>query len=570
MTLVINTTDADSRVTNWHAVDWQRVNRYVRRLQTRIVKAVKQGKWRLVKSLQRLLSHSLCGRLLAVRRVTENRGKKTAGVDGVVWDTPAKKNAAVEQLGRAGYKALPLRRIYIPKKNGKKRPLGIPTMFDRGIQALHKLGLEPVAECTGDENSYGFRPERSAQDAAEQVFNSLFSPNSSMWVLEADIKACFDEISHDWLLENVPMDKRVLKKWLQAGYMEKQVYHRTDKGTPQGGIASPLLANLCLDGLEACVAKNVTEKRRRKINVIRYADDFIVTGDKKWLEEVVKPRIVAFLKIRGLRLSEEKTHITQVTDGFDFLGWHFRKYPNPGRYKLLTKPSEKSIKALAEKTGEIIRNHRSATTANLIKMLNPVIRGWVNYHKHAVAKRVFQRVDTFLFKQLWHWAKRRHPKKTSRWVRAKYFKTVRNNNWVFTGVDDKGNLNHLYKASLTPVTRFVKVKGKANPYDPEWDDYFEKRYTRKWFNSKWGRSKLRSIWRQQNGLCPICQQGFTGETGIHVHHIVERCKGGGNNFKNLVMLHPNCHRQVHHLMKSRSGYEFCIRKFNCRFLKEGL
>ncbi len=280
-----------------------------------------------------------------------------------------------------------------------------------GFRLQHKLGLEPVAECTGDYNSYGFRPQRSAQDAAEQVFNALRLQNSSSWVLEGDIKACFDEISHDWLLQNVPMDRRVLKKWLQAGYMEKNVYHQTENGTPQGGIASPLLANLCLDGLEDCVVKNLTERRKHKINVIRYADDFVVTGDsKEWLEEVIKPRIIEFLKIRGLWLSEEKTHITHITQGFDFLGWNVRKYPVSGKYKLLIKPSDKSIKALAEKTGEIIRNNRQAKTANLIKMLNPVIRGWANYHKHAVAKHVFQRVDAFLFKQLWHWAERRHPR----------------------------------------------------------------------------------------------------------------------------------------------------------------
>jgi RNA-directed DNA polymerase len=554
---------------HWHAVNWPRVNRYVRRLQVRIVKAVKQGKWRLVKTLQRLLVHSLCGRLLAVRRVTENRGKKTAGVDGVVWDTPVKKDAAVERLRQAHYKALPLRRIYIPKKNGKKRPLGIPTMLDRGFQALHKLSLEPVAECLADLNSYGFRPERSAQDAAGQVYNALRLQNSSMWVLEGDIKACFDEISHEWLLANVPMHKRSLQKWLKAGYIEKQVYHHTNNGTPQGGIISPLLANLCLDGLEACVVTDEKEKRKYKINVIRYADDFIITGpSEEWLENVVKPRVIQFLSARGLRLSEEKTHITSITEGFDFLGWNFRKYPVSGRYKLLIKPSAKSIATLAEKTGDIIRQHRQAKTANLIAMLNPLIRGWVNYHKHAVAKKVFQKVDTFLFKQLWHWAKRRHPQKSSRWVRKLYFKTVGENNWVFTGINDKGNPIYLYKASLTPVTRHVKVRAKANPYDPEWDDYFEERTTRKWFSSKWGRSKLRSIWKQQGGLCPVCQQGFNGETSIHVHHIVERCNGGGNELDNLVMLHPNCHRQVHHLSKTRRGREFCDHIFDRRFLKK--
>ena len=553
MTLALfSATDADSRVMKWHGVHWQRVHRYVRRLQIRIVKAVKLGKWRLVKCLQRLLNHSASGRLLAVRRVTENRGKKTPGVDGVVWDTPEKKMNAVERLRQKEYRAAPLRRIYIPKKNGKKRPLGIPTMFDRAQQALHKLGLEPVAECTADPNSYGFRPERSAHDAAEQVYNALRLKTSAQWVLEGDIKACFDEISHEWMLKNIPMDKRILGKWLKAGYMEENVYHPTENGTPQGGIISPLLANLCLDGLEECIAKNVTEKRRHKMNVIRYADDFIITGDsKEWLENEVKPRVIQHLAERGLRLSEEKTHITHINEGFDFLGWHFRKYPNGTHRagKLLTKPSEKSIHALAEKTGEIIRRNRQAKTANLLKKLNPMIRGWANYHKHAVAKRVFSRVDTFIFKQIWQWARRRHPRKIPHWVREHYFKTMGKNHWVLTGVDDQGNPIHLAKTIYVPVTRYVKIYGKANPYDPEWENYFEERYFNKWKSTERGKSKLRKLWKQQGRKCPMCSQRFNGESSIHTHHIVERCKGGGDNLENLVLLHPNCHRQAHHLMK---------------------
>lgn len=554
MTLAYFATDANPHLMHWHWVDWPKVNRFVRRLQTRIVKAVKASKWRLVKNLQRLLSHSICGRLLAVRRVTENRGKKTAGVDGIVWDTPEKKLAAVYQLGASGYTASPLRRLYIPKKNGKKRPLGIPIMRDRALQAVHKLGLEPVAECLADANSYGFRPERSAQDAAEQIYNALRLKNSAQWVLEGDIKACFDEISHDWLLANVPMDKRILRKWLNAGFMEKQVFHTTEQGTPQGGIISPILANLCLDGLETCVIKNERERRRYKVNVIRYADDFVITGDsKEWLESVAKPRLIQFLQSRGLRLSEEKTHITHIAQGFDFLGWHFRKYSNG---KLLTKPSNKSVKTLLEKTGEIFRGNRQAKTVNVIKMLNPIIRGWANYHKHAVAKRIFGRVDHLIFKQSWYWATRRHPKKSLKWIKRKYFKTLGNHHWMFAGEDDNGNRFHLFKAGWVPVTRHTKVKGKANPYDPDWDDYFEARYTKKWFSSKWGRTKMRSLWRQQSGICPVCQQGFSGETSIHVHHILERSKGGSDRLDNLVMLHPNCHRQVHHLMNLGADMRF--------------
>ena len=301
--------------------------------------------------------------------------------------------------------------------------------------------------------------------------------------------------------------------------------------------------------------------------MVRYADDFIITGNsKEHLESVVKPRIIAFLAERGLRLSEKKTRITHIDEGFDFLGWHVRKYNG----KLLIKPSKQSVKALAEKTGEIFRANRQATPANLLKQLNPVIRGWANYHKHAVAKGTFYSVDTFIFKQLWQWASRRHPKKPPHWVRRKYFFTEGNRNWVFKAVDDKGNPIRLYKAFLTPVTRHIKIQGKANPFDPAWEGYFEQRYTRKWHSSKWGKSKLRTLWRRQHGHCPVCGQGFKGDTAIHAHHLIERCKGGSDNLDNLVLLHPNCHRQVHHLMKLGADVSFLSATSTDRFPQGGL
>lgn len=223
---------------DWHATDWQKVNENVRRLQVRIVKATQEGRWNKVKALQHLLTHSASGKLLAVRRVTENTGKRTSGVDKVTWETPEKKIAAVHTLKRRGYQPLPLKRVYIPKSNGKMRPLGIPTMKDRAMQALHLLALDPIAETTADPNSYGFRKERSTADAREQCFNALRLKNSAQWILEGDIKGCFDNISHDWMLEHIPTDKLMLKKWLKAGYMDKHVLHATQDGTPQGGISA--------------------------------------------------------------------------------------------------------------------------------------------------------------------------------------------------------------------------------------------------------------------------------------------------------------------------------------------
>lgn len=300
---------------SWHTINWKRQYRTVRRLQTRIVKATQEKQWRRVKALQRLLTRSFAAKALAVRRVTENSGRKTPGIDGKTWSTPAEKWNAINNLRRNGYKPGPLKRVYIPKSNGKLRPLGIPTMKDRAMQALYLLALEPVAETTADRNSYGFRPHRSCADAIEQVFNNLNRKTSATWVLEGDIKGCFDNISHKWLLEHIPMDKRILRSWLNAGFMEKGRLFTTDAGTPQGAPCSPVLANMCLDGLETILTnrfgrKGTAKASKSKVNYVRYADDFIVTGiSREILESEVKPLITAFMQERGLLLSEEKTTV---------------------------------------------------------------------------------------------------------------------------------------------------------------------------------------------------------------------------------------------------------------------
>ncbi len=307
---------------DWHAIDWQKVNHNVRRLQARIVKATKEKRWGKVKALQRLLTHSFSGKALAVRRVTENQGKNTPGVDKVTWNTPHKKINAVYSLRQRDYHPQPLRRVYIPKKNGKKRPLGIPVMKCRAMQALYLLALDPVAETTADPNSYGFRPGRSTADAIEQCFGILAKQNSPQWILEGDIKGCFDAISHEWLLTHIPMEKTMLKKWLKAGYMDRQVLYPTKEGTPQGGIISPVFANMTLDGLERMLAEYLPKTTRKGhsagLNFIRYADDFIITGkSKELLEQEVKPLVEQFMRERGLQLSPEKTVITHIEEGFD-------------------------------------------------------------------------------------------------------------------------------------------------------------------------------------------------------------------------------------------------------------
>jgi RNA-directed DNA polymerase len=536
-------------ITDWHAIDWQAANQNVRRLQARIVKATQEKRWGKVKALQRLLTHSFSGKALAVRRVTENQGKNTPGVDKVIWNTPQKKINAIYSLRQRDYHPQPLRRIYIPKKNGKKRALGIPVMKCRAMQALYLLALDPVAETTADLNSYGFRPQRSTADAIEQCFTALGNLQTAQWILEGDIKACFDGISHEWLLTHIPMEKAILKKWLKSGYMEENVLYPTEEGTPQGGIISPVLANMALDGLERRLRerypKTTVKGIAAKVNFVRYADDFIVTAaSKELLEQEIKPLIEAFMRERGLELSPEKTCVTHITDGFDFLGQNVRKYKTGKQHKLLIKPAQKNVHAHLEKIRDIIKKNQTLSAGRLILLLNPIIRGWAQYHRHVVSADVFRDVDDAIYRRLRQWMKRRHPKKSNRWITKKYFTTVGGNNWVFSGeVNDQ--IVHLADTASVPIKRHAKVKAQANPYDPTWEPYYEKRLDAHIVDTFKGKHWLSRLWKEQNGCCPICQQKITKITGWHSHHIEWRSKGGPDTTENRVLLHPTCHQQVH-------------------------
>ena len=352
---------APDRTPDWHSIEWKKVWRTVRRLQARIVKAVTEGRWNKVKALVYLLTHSFGGRALAILRVVSNSGAKTPGVDGVLWNTPEAKSAAFPTLRRHGYQPQPLRRVYIPKSNGKKRGLGIPTMTDRAMQALYLLGLDPIAETQADGHSYGFRRERRCADALAQTHLLLSHRHGPEWILEGDIKACFDRISHDWLLKHVPMDQQLLRQWLKAGFLEKHAWFATTEGTPQGGTISPVLANWTLDGLQRLLAEHFAStpkgQGRSKVHLVRYADDFLITGTSKGLlRDQVQPLVTQFLKERGLELSHEKTQITHVEEGFDFLGQNVRRYRCG---KVLTKPSSQNVKTFLSKIKETIDNSGS-------------------------------------------------------------------------------------------------------------------------------------------------------------------------------------------------------------------
>ncbi len=467
----------------WNFIQWDKVYEKVRSLQRRIAKAISEVKPGTAIALQWILTHSLPAKLLAVKRVTENKGKNTPGVDRVLWKSPKDKIKAALSLGRHGYTVKPLRRVYIEKKNGKKRPLGIPTMKDRAMQALYLSALDPVSETTADCSSYGFRQKRSCHDAIERCYIHLSRQDSATAILEGDITGCFDNISHDWIIGNIPIDKQVVTKWLKAGFIEEKKLFPTKAGTPQGGIISPTLANMVLDGLEEAIYKSVNTRIRKhdgcrrnyhKIHFIRYADDFVVTGaSKEVLTNVIKPVITEFLAERGLTLSETKTKITDVYTGFDFLGQNIRKFSNG---KLLIRPSKDNFKSVLSKIKLIIREHRGLRTVDLIRRLNSVITGWTNYHKHIVSSKDFVALDRFTWFFLWKWAKRRHSNKGHYWIAKNYFKKVGKRKWTFFGTFENGTEIFLKYASDTIIKRHVLINGKANPYCAKWDKYYRRRY----------------------------------------------------------------------------------------------
>jgi RNA-directed DNA polymerase len=542
---------APDLASTWHTLPWGQVWRNVRRLQARIVKAVQQGRWNKVRALQHLLTHSFSGRAAAVLRVTSNPGANTPGTDGVLWDSAEKKAQAVQALQSHGYHPQPLRRLYIPKSNGRKRPLGIPTLHDRARQALYALALDPIAETCADANSYGFRRERCCADALEQCHKVLGGKHSARWVLEGDIRSCFDRISHAWLEAHVPLPRALLHKWLCCGYLENDIRHETTEGTPQGGIISPILMNLTLDGLERLLHERfgatARQRQEHKVHLVRYADDFVITGTSPHLlMNEVRPVVQCFLRERGLELSEEKTQVTHSEDGFDFLGQTIRRRRDN---RVILTPSRASVQRFLAKVDEVIERSGAWMAGKLIAQLNPLIRGWTRYHRHASSSRTFAKVERAIFRRLWRWACQRHRGKRATWVKRKYFVQRGDRRWVFHGAvpdrDGKPIPIYLVQASRIRIRRHIKIRGAANPYDPCWELYFEERLQAKMTDPETGHWQARLLWKVQEGKCAICNQKITLESGWQVHHNDWRVYGGSNLLDNLVLLHPHCHRQVH-------------------------
>lgn len=452
--------------------------KFVRKLQVRIAKAVLLKKFNKVRVLSRILTHSIYAKILSIWKVINNKGGKTAGVDKVVWTKETDLFEVAKTLKRRGYKPSPLRRIYIPKRNGKLRPLGIPTMKDRAMQALYLLALEPIAETLGDKFSYGFRKFRSCRDAIKYIYTCLSKKNSATWILEADITGCFDNINHEWLVKHIPMDIQILEKWLKCGYIENKKLFPTIAGTPQGGIISPTLMNLTLDGLGQLIKKKYPVwKSYLKVNFVRYADDFIITAvSRELIEKEIIPLVTNFLAERGLSLSPEKTKITQITEGFDFLSQNTRKYPNG---KLLQTPADKAVKEIKFKLRNTVSGNLNTKPNELILKLNSILRGWTNYHKSIVSKEIFKKIDYYLWRLLGKWCKRRHANKSWTWIRNKYF-SASDELCSFASVtkSKKGKtvrINKIFRAGKVPIIRHEIINSSKNVFSQQDEKYFRER-----------------------------------------------------------------------------------------------
>jgi RNA-directed DNA polymerase len=523
---------SDHVLSDWNSINWKKTERRVKRLRTGIYQATKKEDMKEVRYLQKLLLNSFAAKVLAIKRITQiNDGRKTPGIDGKVIDNHEDRvKIANEKIDFKSYKPLPVKRVHIPKSDDSLRPLGIPAIKDRIIQAIVKEALEPEWEARFEASSYGFRPGRCTQDALEDVHNALNNcvAGKNQWILDADIEKAFDTISHEFILNQIGdfPAKGLISKWLKAGYVEFGEIHETTMGTPQGGVISPLLANIALDGLQDHLGKGY--------RYVRYCDDFVIMAKTKQAIEEIKPKVEQWLSERGLKLKDEKTKIIHRDEGFNFLGFYIRMYNNG---KLVTKPQKEKVKNLLDRIKLWLENNKQAKTEAIPEYFNPILRGWANYYRFAGSKKTFSGIQHKLWWIFLKWSKRRHPNKSVSWVLNKYFEKNKYGKFdVFKG---------LYRVNKVPIVRYVKVKGKASPDDPELKKYWENR-KKKISKTLYAKgSKLYLIAENQNWRCDLCGNWLLNGEEIDNHHITPVSQGGSDEISNLRILHESCHYQKH-------------------------
>jgi RNA-directed DNA polymerase len=535
---------------NYHNIDWRACEKAVYKLQCEIAKAHRDGDKIRVSSLQDQLVRSFAARAIAVRRVTANAGGKTQGIDNVLWDTPTVKFKAIESLSSLkGYTAKPVKRVYVSKPDGSKRPLGIPTLYDRAVQTLWYLALLPIAEASSDTRSYGFRPLRSTHDAVVYVALILKAPRSSKeWILSVDITKFFDSVSHEWLMKNIPIRKSILWQILKAGFVEGKTTFPTNKGFPQGAVISPILGNMTLDGLQG-----ILEPTYR---IARYADDFVVLGNtRKALEEEALPRISEFLKTRGLEINLQKTKIIHRLEGFNFLGFKIVEYPRADKatgFKgglVHFKPQPEKIVQFCGRIKETIKTLGPRNHLLLIKKLNLMLRGWANYYRISNTNLPFARVSAYTWTALWRHLRRRHSNWPLRSLATRYFKTIGKRRWIFFTRDDKGNDIALFQIGQTRLDNHVQIKGESRLFDPQHEGYLAKRSQKAGIlREMYLLTKLKyDALKRQLGICPVCDMPLNSETEqMELHHKLPKASGGTDSMDNLVLLHEECHTQITH------------------------
>jgi RNA-directed DNA polymerase len=500
---------------DWRQVDWRRVEDDVRRLRQRIFTASKAGDLKKVRNLQKLMMRSRANTLYSVRRVTErNAGRLTAGVDGEVVLTPEAKARLADRVHQQAepFKALPVRRVYIPKAGSrtKRRPLRIPVIADRCHQARVVSALEPEWEARFEPRSYGFRPGRGCHDAIQAVFEVVKGRSPKrLWALDADLAQAFDMLAHDHILAMLGTfpARGMVARWLKAGVVEQGRLHRTEDGVPQGGVVSPLLLNIALYGMENVAgARYTTGKQAGVIKpgcpvLIRYADDFVALCHSRQEALEVKARLAAWLAPRGLAFNEDKTRVVPLSEGFDFLGFNVRRYGTTP----LIKPSKAAARRIRERLRTELRSMRGSNAPAVIKKLNPIIRGWAAYYRTQVSAETFGKLDHYLWQLTYKWARFSHATKPTRWVVSRYygrFNNKRRDRWVF---GDRKSGAYLHRFAWTNIVRHQIVKHGASPDDPALADYWAQRRRKSPLpidnTSRW-------LLKAQDGRCAICKAAF--------------------------------------------------------------